>query len=205
MSAVPKTKMTEAEYLAFERSVEARHEFHHGDIFAMSGASGPHITIADNVSFALKLRMQGHPCRVATHDLKVKSATSSRYVYPDIVIGCPPFEYLDEREDTLLNPHVVIEVLSPTTEAYDRGAKFDLYREAASLKQYVLVAQDRQHVVSYVRQSDGVAWLMMPLDDPNASVEFPTLGFSIPLTELYRDVKFSPNEQPQPPVDAATR
>ncbi len=192
MSAVPKPRMTEAEYLAFERAAEFRHEFHRGDIFAMAGASGSHIVIVGNMTFELQLRMRGHSCRLYFHDLRVKPTASDRYVYPDIVIACPPIEFLDERKDTLLNPQIVIEVLSPSTEAYDRGAKFDLYREAASLRQYVLVAQDAQRVVSYVRQSDGVAWLMTPLDHPESSIEFPSLGLSVPLADIYRDVELSP-------------
>ncbi|MBC8112824.1 MAG: Uma2 family endonuclease, partial [Candidatus Saccharimonas sp.] len=106
------------------------------------------------------------------------------------------------KRDTLLNPQVVIEVLSPSTEAYDRGRKFDVYREAPSLRQYVLVSQDSQRAVSYVRQSDGVAWLMTPLDLPTVSIDFPSLGLSIPLGDLYRDIDLS--IPPSPPTDMAS-
>ena len=107
------------------------------------------------------------------------------------MVACPPIEFLDEKRDTLLNPQVVVEVLSPSTEAYDRGRKFDFYREAPSLQQYVLVSQDLQRAVSYVRQSDGVAWLMTPLDHPGVSIDFPALGISVPLSDIYRDVELS--------------
>jgi Uma2 family endonuclease len=196
MSAVVKPRLTEAEYLAFERASEFRHEFHRGEIFAMTGASLPHNLITLAMASSMYVRLQGKPCRVFSNDMRVKPKSSKSYVYPDIVVACPPLEFLDEKKDTLLNPQVVVEVLSPSTEAYDRGAKFDLYREAPSLVQYVLVSQESQRAVSYVRQSDGVAWLMIPLDDPEASIEFPSLGISVPLADIYRDVELSPPTEP---------
>lgn len=206
MSAVLKTLLTEAEYLAFERASEFRHEFHRGEIFAMAGASESHNLVAGNLFMELNVRLKGKSCRPYSHDMRVRASLSKTYTYPDIVVACPPIEFLDEKRDTLLNPQVVIEVLSPSTEAYDRGRKFDFYREAPSLQQYVLVSQDSQRAVSYIRQSDGVAWLMLPLDDASASIEFPSLGVRIPLSEIYRDVELSvtpphetstaPNERP---------
>ena len=206
MSAVPKTLLTEAEYLAFERAAEFRHEFHRGEIFAMAGASESHNLVSGNLFTELNVQLKGKGCRPYTHDMRVYSHESKTYTYPDIVVACPPIEFLDDKRDTLLNPQVVIEVLSPSTEAYDRGRKFDFYREAPSLQQYVLVSQDSQRAVSYIRQSDGVAWLMLPLDDASASIEFPSLGVSVPLSEIYRDVELSvppphetnaaPNERP---------
>ena len=196
MSAVVKSRLTEAEYLAFERASEFRHEFHRGEIFAMTGASEPHNVVGGNLFAELHLKLRGQGCRLYTHDMRVKPKPSKSYVYPDIVVACPPLEFLDDKKDTLLNPQVVIEVLSPSTEAYDRGAKFDLYREAPSLQQYVLVSQVARRVVSYVRQSDGVAWLMTPLDHPESSIEFPSLGISVPLADIYRDVELNPPQEP---------
>ena len=206
MSAVPKTLLTEAEYLAFERASEFRHEFHRGEIFAMAGASESHNMITVALASGLLVQLRGKPCRVYSHDMRVRARHSKTYTYPDIIVACPPIEFLDDKRDTLLNPQVVIEVLSPSTEAYDRGRKFDFYREAPSLQQYVLVSQDSQRAVSYIRQSDGVAWLMVPLDHASASIEFPSLGISVPLSEIYRDVELSvtpphetsaaPNERP---------
>ena len=191
MSAVLKPRLTEAEYLAFERSSESRHEFHRGEIFAMAGASESHNLIAGNLFTELNVQLRGKGCRAYTHDMRVYARDSKTYTYPDIVVACPPIEFLDEKRDTLLNPQVVVEVLSPSTEAYDRGRKFDFYREAPSLQQYVLVSQDLQRAVSYVRQSDGVAWLMTPLDHPSVSIDFPALGISVPLSDIYRDVELS--------------
>ena len=196
MAAVIKPRLTEAEYLAFERASEFRHEFHRGELFAKTGSSESHNLISGNQSAAIHLKLRGRGCRPFTHDMRVKLKPSKSYVYPDIVVACPPLQFLDAQKDTLLNPQVVIEVLSPSTEAYDRGAKFDLYREAPSLQQYVLVSQDARRVVSYVRQSDGVAWLMTPLDHPESSIEFPSLGISVPLADIYRDVELSATVEP---------
>ena len=196
MSALLKPRLTETEYLAFERASEFRHEFYRGDIFAMAGASESHNVVAGNLFAQLHVKLQGQGCRPYSHDMRVKPKPSKSYVYPDIVVACPPLEFLDEKKDTLLNPQVVIEVLSPSTEAYDRGAKFDLYREAPSLQQYVLVSQEARRAVSYVRQSDGVAWLMTPLDHPEASIEFPSLSISVPLADIYRDVELNPPKEP---------
>lgn len=204
MSAVVKPRLTEAKYLAFERASENRHEFHRGEIFAMAGASESHNLITLATASSMYVRLQGKPCRVYSSEMRVRPEPSKSYVYPDIVVACPPLEFLDETKDTLLNPQVVIEVPSPSTEAYDRGAKFDLYREAPSLQQYVLVSQEQyvlvsqeaRRAVSYVRQSDGVAWLMTPLDHPEDSIEFPSLGIRVPLADIYRDVELSPPIEP---------
>ena len=196
MSTVLNSSMTEAEYLALERGSEFRHEFHCGGIFAMAGASERHNLITLATASSMYVRLQGKPCRVYSSEMRVKPKTSKSYVYPDIVVACPPMEFLDDKKDTLLNPQIVVEVLSPSTEAYDRGAKFDLYREAPSLQQYVLVSHEARRVVSYIRQSDGVAWLMTPLDHVEASIEFPSLGISVPLADIYRDVELTPPAGP---------
>jgi Uma2 family endonuclease len=155
MSTVPQTLMTEEQYLAFERASEIRHEYWRGEIFAMAGASEGHNLAAGNLFVAMQLALRDKPCRTYTHDMRVFAAKSRAYVYPDIVVAWPPIEFNDGKRDTLLNPQVVIEVLSPSTESYDRGRKFDLYRQSESLKQYVLVSQDEARVMSYIRQSHG--------------------------------------------------
>lgn len=197
MSTVPNTLMNEAEYLAFERASEMRHEFWRGELFAMAGASEGHNLASGNLFVAVQLALRDSPCRAYTHDMRVFAAESRAYVYPDIVVACPPIEFKDAKRDTLLNPQVVVEVLSPSTESYDRGKKFDLYRQSESLRQYVLIAQDEPRVMSYIRQSDGVAWLLTPLEGLNAVLEFPTLGVSVPLSEIYRNVEFPPPLTPE--------
>ncbi len=192
MSTVPKTLMTEEQYLSFERESEIRHEFLRGEIFAMAGASEGHNLASLNLATRLNFELREKPCRVYSNDMRVLAPRSRSYMYPDIVVACPPIEFQDGKRDTLLNPQVVVEVLSPSTASYDRGTKFDLYPQSESLLQYVLVNQDEARAMSYIRQSDGVAWLMIPLTGLDAVLEFPTLGLSVPLSEIYRNVEFPP-------------
>jgi Uma2 family endonuclease len=188
MSIVPSNVVSEAEYLALERISETRHEFYRGQIFAMAGATANHSWITDSLIMALRQRLSDQECRPYSRDMRVY--IEGLYTYPDVVVACPP-KFKDDRTDSLINPCVVIEVLSPSTEAYDRGKKFDLYRQSQTLEQYVLVAQDSPRVISYVRQSDGVAWLMNPLEGFDAVLNFPTLATSIPFKEIFRDIEFA--------------
>ena len=197
MAESPKFLMSESEYLEFEQASEMRHEFWRGELFAMAGASEGHNLASGNLFVAVQLALRDKPCRAYTHDMRVFASESRAYVYPDIVVACPPIEFKDAKRDTLLNPQIVVEVLSPSTESYDRGRKFDLYRQSESLRQYVLIAQDEPRVMSYIRQSDGVAWLLTPLEGLNAVLEFPTLGLSLPLSEIYRNVEFPPPLTPE--------
>ncbi|HLQ45721.1 MAG TPA: Uma2 family endonuclease, partial [Planctomycetaceae bacterium] len=174
MSAIPKPTYTPEEYLVVERDSEIRHEFYRGELFAMAGATAAHNQIALNVASGLMAELRGKPCRVFALDMRVKVRPNGLYTYPDVAVACPPIEFEDDTRDTLLNPKVIVEVLSKTTEKYDRGKKFDLYRELASLQQYVLIAQSEARVASYVRQADGVAWLMVPGDGPEGTLDFPT-------------------------------
>ena len=144
MSAAQKTLLTPAEYLARERAAEFRSEFYRGEMFAMSGASWAHSVIKDNLAWETRNQLQGGPCRVVTSDLRVKVSATGLYTYPDLLIVCGEPEFEDEVFDTLLNPRVIVEILSDSTEKYDRGTKFTQYRQLSSLQEYVLVAQDRR-------------------------------------------------------------
>lgn len=182
--------MTGEEYLAFERAAEFRHEFYEGTLVAMAGASERHNQVSLALSSLLFMAMRGHPCRVYAADMRVKPSPNQNYVYPDIFVACPPIEYSDDSHDTILNPQVVIEILSPSTASNDLYRKFDLYREAESLVQYVVVSQDEMRVRSFLRQTEGIAWTMVPLDQPDSVLEFPTLGVSISLTDIFQGVEF---------------
>ena len=192
MSTVPNSLMTEEQYLAFERASETRHEFWRGEIFAMAGATENHNLASGNLFVAVQVALRDRPCRAYTLDMRVFAPRSRSYMYPDIVVACPPIEFQDDKRDTLLNPQIVVEVLSPSTSSYDRGQKFDLYLQSESLQQYVLVNQDEPRVMSYIRQPDGIGWLMTPLEGLNAVLDFPTLGVRVPLSEIYRNVEFPP-------------
>src|SRR5947209_3009314 len=142
MSSVPKTLLTTQEYLARERKAEFRSEFYRGEMFAMAGASWEHTLIKDNIAHEARNQLDDGPCRVLTSDLRVKVDATGLYTYPDVIIVCDEPMFEDRMFDTLLNPRCLMEVLSDSTEKYDRGEKFKHYRRVPSLQEYILIAQD---------------------------------------------------------------
>ena len=155
-SIAARTHLTPEEYLAFERKAITKHEYLRGEIVAMSGASNAHNLITGDVFAELHSQLKGGKCLVYTGDMRVKSDSTTSYFYPDITVVCDKPRFEDYTFDTLLNPIVVIEVLSPSTEAYDRGEKFWHYQQLNSLREYILVSQDRVYVEHYLRQ--GSQW-----------------------------------------------
>lgn len=190
MTAAPK-RISVLEYLAMERRAETKHEFFAGQIFAMAGASYAHTTIAGNASRSLGNALRETACNVVSSDLRVRTLTGL-YTYPDVVVVCGKPEFDDEERDTLLNPVVIIEVLSRTTEAYDRGQKFTNYRSIPSLKEYVLVSQRQMSVEHFSRQPNG-QWLLAPYGSADQDVVFPSLNISIPMASLYLKVELPAN------------
>src|SRR5581483_8514282 len=164
MATAGKHLLTPQEYLARERRAEYRSEYYRGEMFAMAGASRAHTLIKDNVAAETRSQLKGGPCSVYTSDLRVKVEATGLYTYPDVVIACDEEQFEDNAFDTLLNPRAIVEVLSDSTEKYDRGTKFDHYREVPSLQEYVLIAQDRPRVERYVRQADGT-WGLSVIKD----------------------------------------
>jgi Uma2 family endonuclease len=195
MTAVPKRKLTEAEYLAIERAAAFKSEYYDGEMFAMAGATYPHNRIKDNLASALNSRFTGGPCFALTSDMRVKNARARAYSYPDIVVVCGKPEFSDDKGDNLLNPTVLIEILSPSTESFDRRGKFRRYQKLESLKEYVLVAQDEMLVERYVRQESG-SWLLTSFDDPAGEFALASVPVRVPLAEIYRGV-----ELPAPPEE----
>jgi Uma2 family endonuclease len=189
MVAVPKTNLTPVEYLAIERKAATKSEFYRGEMFAMAGASEEHCLIKDNLAGETRNQLKGGPCRVVTSDLRVKVDATGLYTYPDVVIYCDRPEFEDNVLDTLLNTQIIVEVLSDSTEKYDRGAKFRHYRQIASLQEYVLVAQNEPLVERHVRQPDG-SWLLTEFAGLDRGFEFATVPARVPLAEIYRDVTF---------------
>ena len=195
MSTVPKSLLTPQEYLERERRAQTRSEFYRGEIFAMSGASWEHTLIKDNFAAETRQRLKGGPCHVLTSDLRVKVDASGLYTYPDIVIVCQEPQFEDQVFDTLVNPRVIVEVLSESTEKYDRGLKFGHYRQLPSLQEYILVAQDRLLVERYVRQGDNT-WILTVFDKQGTSFSFGTIDAEIPLGEIYLGVTFGNSSDP---------
>src|SRR5690348_8098306 len=151
----------------------------------MSGGSREHSLIAGNLNWILKSQLRGQPCELHSSDMRVKVSAQGMYTHPDISVVCGVPQFEDAHRDTLLNPMVIVEVLSPSTEAYDRGAKFGYYRELPSLREYLLVAQDKMLVEHYVRQDAG--WLLTATSDAVA-VALPSIGCTLPLAEIYLQV-----------------
>src|SRR5439155_1172548 len=191
MSVLPKAVYTSEEYLAVDREAEFKSEYHAGEIFAMAGASENHDTITVNVTVLLGSQVRGGPCRLSTADMRVRIPAADRYAYPDVTVVCGERQFADGRRDVLLNPTLVVEVLSPSTEAYNRGEKAAAYRQLASLQEYLLIAQDRPHVEQYTRQPDG-RWLLSETDDMAAAVHLPSIGCDLALADLYDGVTFGP-------------
>jgi Uma2 family endonuclease len=192
MSAVPRRLLTPQEYLAQERLAEFRSEYYRGEVFAMAGASTEHTLVKDNLARRAGMQLEDGPCLVMTSDQRVKIGATGLYTYPDLVIVCDEPQYEDDVFDTLLNPRVIVEVLSNSTESYDRGAKFEHYRQIPSLREYVLAAQDRVLLERYVRQPDE-SWLLTVFKESTRSFEFASVPVAIPIAAVYRRVELPEN------------
>lgn len=189
MSALQKPIFTEKEYLALEAVSERKHEFYRGEIIAMAGASFRHELIITNSIRSVGNQLRGSPCLILGSDLRVKVASVKGYFYPDIKIVCGTAQFNDDKPQSLLNPTVIIEVLSPTTANFDQGEKFRAYRQIESLQEYVLIAQDTPHIERHIRQPDG-GWVMHEFDTLDASLELPSVGCTLSLAEVYERVTF---------------
>ncbi len=187
--AQPQEQFTSAEYLVQERRASRRSEYLGGQIFAMAGASRQHNLITGNVVRELGARLRRTPCEVYPSDMRVKVSSTGLYTYPDAVVACEEPEFEDAELDTLLNPTVLVEVLSKSTADYDRGQKFEHYRTLASLKEVLFVAQDAAHVVHYRRQTDDT-WILSETRDPEARLALTSIETEIPLAEIYAKVRF---------------
>jgi Uma2 family endonuclease len=193
MAAQPRPRFSPTEYLALERQAEYKSEYLNGEIFAMAGASEAHILIVGNVMVALHPQLRKRSCRIYSNDMRVKVSDSGLYTYPDIVIVCDQRRFDDNEKDTLLNPTIIIEVLSPSTSAYDRGAKFAHYRKLDSLSEYIMIAQDQYHIEHFVRQPND-QWLFSEATKLEDTILLPSVGCQLALADVYDEVDISPAE-----------
>ena len=187
MSRQIKPYVTPEEYLALERKAEYKSEYLHGEIFAMTGASRKHNLIAVNIAGELNRQLKGKSCEVYASDMRVKVAASGLYTYPDVVVVCGQPQFEDDYFDTLLNPTVLFEVLSKTTERYDRIAKSGYYRALESLAEHLLVAQDEIRVEQYVKQADE-RWALAETRSIEGTIELHSIGCSLALEDIYDKV-----------------
>jgi Uma2 family endonuclease len=188
MVAQPRQRMSEQEYLAFERASDTKHEYYRGEVFAMAGASLEHTQIVSNTLIAVGRQLRP-PCRIVSNDLRTKISETGLYTYPDIIIVCGRPQLAEGQFDTLVNPTILSEVLSPSTEAFDRGKKFRHYRTLDSLQEYLLIAQDAPLVEHFVRQEDGT-WRFAAASGLDASLHLPTIDCTLALAEVYSLVEW---------------
>jgi Uma2 family endonuclease len=183
-----KTYVTPEEYLASERTAEYKNEYFDGEIVAMTGASRKHNLIAGNMFADLKRQLRGKPCEAFISDMRLRIPSANLYTYPDVVVACGTPEFEDAEVDTLLNPVLIVEVLSKSTASYDRAEKFGYYRTLPSLEEYLLVEQNEYHVVQYVRQQDG-RWMLADIGGVEARVELSSVGCVLTLADVYERVE----------------
>ncbi len=200
MSTAPKLYYSPAEYLARERKALTKSEYYAGEIFAMAGGTPEHSLIAANLTGELRNVLKGGACNVFTSDLRVKVEATGLYTYPDVSVVCGERQYDDDRRDTLTNPTVLVEVLSPTTASYDRLSKSRHYRAIESLQELLLVAQDMPSIERCFRATDG-SWSIADVYGLDQQLELTSLGVSIPMAEVYRGVTFPPT----PPFEEPKR
>jgi Uma2 family endonuclease len=187
------------QYIALERTEEERHEYLDGCVYAMAGESPDHSTICTNLTMLIASQLRGTPCRAFSKDTRVRCGPSPRpggllqglFAYPDLVIVCGTMQFHDQVQDVLLNPTVILEVLSPSTEAFDRGEKFRRYRTwLPTLADYILVAQDQPLMEHYHRQEDG-PWTLHTLEGLQAQLHVPSIGCTVALADVYDRIGFT--------------
>lgn len=186
-SVVAQTYLTPEEYLAFERKATTKHEYLNGQIVAMSGASFAHNFLTMNVANQLYNQLIGGACQVAASDMRVKATQTGSYFYPDVVVVCGEPRAEDDTFDTLLNPTLIVEILSPSTETYDKGEKFEHYQQIASLKDYILISQDKVHIEHYCRQ--GAGWLQTEFAELEDVLSLRSIDCELRLQDVYRRVE----------------
>jgi Uma2 family endonuclease len=178
------------EYIDGEPLADIRHEFIEGEIYAMAGAGDAHVKVTLNMALLLKSHLRGSGCSTYVADMKVRIADDDAFFYPDVMVTCDPEDQLPQQNYIKNTPKLIIEVLSPSTEVYDRGKKFILYRKLASLEEYVLI-NPREYYVELYRRRDHDSWLLFSFDKEDAMIEFKSVQMKCRLIDLYEDIVFS--------------
>jgi len=199
IAAQPAKRFTQREYLELERHAEFKSEFFQGEMFAMSGGTPLHSQIATNLAAEFRNRLKGRRCIPYNSDLRLKVETTGLLTYPDLSVVCGPVQFAAGTDDTVVNPTVIVEVLSDSTEAYDRGKKFENYRLMPSLREYLLVSQKEPRIDQFIRQ-ENEQWLLREAAGLEAMLALPALEIKISLAEVFAGVEFAPAPiRPQTP------
>ena len=204
MSTQPKTLLTSEQYLEIERAAGFKSEYHDGEMFAMAGAPEAHNLVVTNIVRELANQFRPRPCRVYSSEMRVRVSVTGLYTYPDVVAVCGESRFTDQQRDTLLNPTLLVEALSPSTEAYDRGRKFEHYKTIDSLREYVLIATDRVHADLYTRQPDG-RWLLTSASSMEESLTLDSVDAHLFIADIYEKVELPPDSMTGPDRQDAAR
>lgn len=188
MSSAPITRLSPEEYLEQERAAERKSEYLQGEVFLMAGASREHALIVTNLVRELAQQLRASSCEVYSTDLRLRVTAAGLYTYPDVMVMCGGVSFADDRRDTVVNPTLIIEVLSDSTKDYDRGRKFQFYRTLPSLKSYITVAPDSVHVEQWTRQSDQ-QWTLAEFDTLDAMLSLGSVGAKLKLTDVYEGIE----------------
>lgn len=192
MTANPKPYLTEDEYLVFERASQTKHEYYDGVIYAMTGGKEPHNLIAGNAHASLHAQLRRKPCRVYQSDMRVKIVQTGLNTYPDVLVICGQPQFTDAVHDAVINPIVIIEVLSASTERYDRGMKFQNYQTIATLQDYILISQDQHRVEHFSRQENN-RWLLQLALGIDAQINIQSIDCILTLADVYEKVELEPD------------
>lgn len=196
MSSAALKRMSWEEYVEHERHADQKSEFFDGELFAMAGGSANHALVATNFCGEARSELKPKDCRVYGSDMRVL-CPNGLGTYPDASIVCGEPQFQGDGQDTLLNPIVIVEVLSPTSEAYDRGKKFEHYQSLPSLQEYVLISQDHVRIDHFARQPQTGQWLLTTYDDPTGLLDLPAVGISLSIAEIYAKVTFEADSTAQ--------
>lgn len=192
MAAIPKTVISEKEYLEEERKALNKSEYYKGEIFAMAGATEEHNAIVGAILGELYGFLKGKSCKVYPSDLRVHNNENTLYTYPDVTIVCGKVEFIDDEFDTILNPTVLFEVLSPSTEDYDRGTKFKLYRSIPSLKNYILISSTEYAAEVYTRIEND-EWRLNTAKGKDGHIHINAIDYNLSLADVYSQVDDLPS------------
>lgn len=197
MTPQPKRYITEEEYLEFEQSSSIKHEYYDGEIYAMTGGTEAHNSLSGNTYASLHAQLRKRPCKVYNSDQKIKVLATGLHTYPDVTVVCGQPEFIDRPRLTLINPtvivEVIVEVLSPSTERYDRGMKFQHYRTIPTLQDYILISQDNYRIEHYIRQENN-EWLLREAVGLGAQVIIRSINCILILEDVYEKVEFEQDD-----------
>lgn len=187
MSTLSKPFLSPEQYLEIERKADFKSEYYHGEMFAMSGGSRRHDRITVQLTFLVVQHLRGKTCETFSANMRVLATPVGLYTYPDLSVACEEPQFADTHVDTLINPTLLVEILSPSTEDYDRGKKAKLYRAIPSLRELLFVAQDSYEVELYRRQTDGT-WSLIEAKGLESAIPLTSIGYTLSLRELYENI-----------------